>query len=540
MKTEAQQYPERVNRIIRFCEMLTVPDGMLAGQRVVLQPEQKRFINAVYGPRTAEGVRIVSQALLTMGRKNAKTALIAMLVLVHLCGPEAIRNGEIYSVAFDREQAAQVFKYASAMVYASEFLSRRLNVVETRKQISDSGSGSRYMGLSAESRTKHGKSSSVVIFDELAQFGQDRRLYDVMTTSTSAHNAPLLFYISTQAENDAALFSELVDYGKKVNTGEIKDPSFVAFIYEVPPDADPWDEKNWYLANPFLNIFKNLKVMREDAHKARTMPGAESAFRNLHLNQRVAAEAAFIPPDVWKRNGVAPDESLFESGCPCFGGLDLSAKNDLTAAVFVCMDDDRLWHARAFFWTPKDGIKERSQRDRVPYDLWAKQGFITDVPGPVIDYEYVARFLGDCHARFNIQAVRFDRWRIDYLKQELIKAGIPCWIEGKDDPVPGGLRLIPHGQGFKDFAPAVDRLEDLLLEGRIRHGNHPVLTMCAANTRVVKDPAGNRKFDKMKSTGRIDGLVALAMATNWTQDVEDDGQGSLEELYASDPIVVNW
>lgn len=533
-------YCERVERIIRFCEMLTVPDGMLVGQRVVLQPEQKRFINAVYGPRTKDGARIVSQALLTMARKNAKTALIAMLVLVHLCGPEAIRNGEIYSVAFDREQAAQVFTYAAAMIYASDFLSRRLNVVETKKRISDPGSGSRYTALSAESRTKHGKSSAVVIFDELAQFGQDRRLYDVMTTSTAAHDAPLIFYISTQAENDAALFSELVDYGKKVNAGEIDDPSFVAFIYEVPPEADPWDEKNWFLANPFLGIFKNLEVMRRDAHRARTMPGAEAAFRNLHLNQRVASDAAFIPVDVWKRNGEQPDADLFESGCPCWGGLDLSAKNDLTAAEFACMDDDRQWHTLSYFWTPKDGIKERSQRDRVPYDLWAEQGFITAVPGPVIDYEYVARFLGDCHARFNIQAIRFDRWRIDYLKQELIKQGIPCWIEGKDDPVPGGLRLIPHGQGFKDFAPAVDRLEDLLLEGRIRHGGHPVLTMCAANTRVVKDPAGNRKFDKMKSTGRIDGLVALGMALNWTQETEDDGQGSIEELYASEPIVLNW
>ena len=131
----------------------------------------------------------------------------------------------------------------------------------------------------------------------------------------------------------------------------------------------------------------------------------------------------------------------------------------------------------------------------------------------------MARFLGDCHAEFNIQAIHFDRWRIDLLKQELSKAGVPCWIDGKDDPIHGGLRLLPHGQGFKDFASAVDRLEDLLLEQRIRHGNHPALTMCAANARVVKDPAGNRKFDKMKSTGRIDGLVALGMALNWASDV---------------------
>ena len=540
MNVNEPQYSEQVQRIIRFCEMLTVPDGMLAGQRVVLSSEQKRFFAAVYGPRTPEGLRIVRDALLSMARKNAKTATIAMLALVHLCGPEAIRNGEIYSVAYEKEQAAQVFRYMASMIYANEALSRRLNVVETSKTIRDPASGSFYKALSRESKSKLGKSTYVLIFDEGAQYGQDRRLLDAMITSMGAHEAPLRFYISTQAENDAAWFSELVDHGKAVNSGEAVDPTFVAFIYETPADADPFDEKNWYLSNPHLGSFKSLEYMRNMAEKARRSPSFMNAFRNLELNQRISADAAFIPAETWKQNGDAPDLDLFESGCPCWAGLDLSAKNDLTAAVFVCMDDDRERHVRPFFWTPKDGIKERSQRDRVPYDLWASQGFITDVPGPVIDYEYVARFLGDCHANFNIQAVRFDRWRIDYLKQEMVKAGIPCWIEGKDEPVADGLRLIPHGQGFKDFAPAVDRLEDLLLEGRIRHGNHPVLTMCAANTRVVKDPAGNRKFDKMKSTGRIDGLVALGMALNWTQETEDDGQGSIEELYASEPIVINW
>lgn len=535
-----KRYCERIQRIIRFCETLTVPDGMLAGQRVVLSDEQKLFINAVYGPRTIQGLRIVREVILTMARKNAKTALIAMLTLVHLCGPEAIRNGELYSVAFEQDQAAQVFRYMASMIYASPALCARLNVVDTQKLIRDPVSGSFYKTLSRESKGKLGKSTSFFIFDEGAQYGQDRRLLDAMITSTSAHAAPLKIYISTQAPNDVAWFSELVDYGKQINSGEIIDHSFVAFIYEVPPEADPWDENNWYLANPHLGIFKNIEVMREMADKAKRFPSFEASFRNFELNQRVSAEASFIPVDVWKRNGAVPDLSLFESDCPCFCGLDLSEKNDLTSAVFACMDDDRQWHIDSHFWSPKDGIKERSQRDRVPYDLWAKQGYLTDVPGRIIDYEYIARFLGDCHAHRNIQGVRFDRWRIELLAQELRKAGIPCWIEGKEDPVAGGLRLIPHGQGFRDFAPAVDRLEDLLLEERIRHGDHPVLTMCAANTRVIKDPAGNRKFDKKTSTGRIDGMVALGMAVNWTQDLDDDGQGTLEGLYASEPVVIDW
>ncbi|MCB6564058.1 terminase large subunit [Desulfovibrio desulfuricans] len=527
MMNGEQQYCQRVQRIIAFCEQLTLPDGAYVGQKVKLRAWQKEFINAVYGPKKENGLRRVREALLTMGRKNGKTALIAMLLLVHLCGPESIRNGQLYSVAFDREQAAIVFKYAAAMVYADEELELRLNVISSKKMIEDPTSGSVYQALSAESRTKHGKSSSFIIFDELAQFGNDRELYDTMMTSRGAHAEPLVMVISTQAASDAALLSELVDRGKKIISGEVVDPTSVAFVYEVPADADIFDEANWYLANPALGDFLNIEILREDAEKAKAMPGAEAAFRNLYMNQRVSADKPFVTVDVWKRNGGKPSMDVFESGTPCTAGLDLSSKNDLTALVFAAEDEDHKYHVLPYFWTPKSGIEERAHRDRVPYDLWEKQGYLTATPGAVVDYDYIAAFLGECHASYNITGILFDRWRVDLLKAAIIKAGIPCYIEGKDEAVSGGLRLIPHGQGFKDFGPAVDRLEDLLLEGRILHGGHPILTMCASNTRVVQDPAGNRKFDKMKSTGRIDGMVALGMAVNWTEDAAPVKEGGI-------------
>lgn len=538
--TEPPFNHQRVKRIVKFCELLTVPDGADAGKRIRLRPWQKEIIASVYGPSTDEGLLLTREALLTIGRKNSKTALCAMLCLVHLCGPESVRNGELYSVAFDRDQAAQVFKYASGMVYADEALSARLNVVDSRKTIIDPVSGSKYQALSSESRSKHGRSSSFIIFDELAQFGRNRQLYDVMMTSRGAHREPLVWVISTQADSDTALMSELVDHGKKINSGEIVDPTFKAFIYEVPKEADAWDEANWHLANPALGDFLNLELMRTEAHKAKTMPGAEGPFRNLHLNQRVSADAAFIPPDIWQANADPCLEDVFFGDAPVYAGIDLSSKNDLTALVLVALDEEKRWHVKPYFWTPGDNLKERAQRDRVPYDLWAREGYLTATPGKIIDYEYVARAIADIRADCNLAALRFDRWGLERLAQELARIGLPVWIDGKDEPNASGLRLIPHGQGFKDFSPAVERVEDLLLAGRIRHGNHPVLTMCAANTRVIKDPAGNRKFDKIRSTGRIDGLVAMAMALNWTAEVEDDGQGSLDDLYASKPIVINW
>lgn len=525
-------------KIIAFAETLRVPDGALAGAPLVLREWQKQFIREVYDPLGPDGLRQVRQALLTVARKNGKTELIGILCLAHLCGPVAVKNGELYSVAFDREQAAQVFKYMRGMVEQDEELSNRLNIIYSTKKIVDSSSGSIYQALSAESRSKHGKSSSFIIFDELAQFGRDRQLYDVMMTSRGAHNSPLVWVISTQADNDSALMSELVDYGKKVNAGEIADDSFKAFIFEAPPDADIWDEKIWPLANPALGDFRSLKDMREVAEKAKRMPGQEAAFRNLYLNQRVSAEGRFITPDVWKANGDEPDLDIFYDR-PCWGGLDLSAKNDLTALIFVTRAETG-WAILPYFWTPGGNIRERADRDRAPYDLWAKQGYLQTTPGRTIDYAFMARKVAEIHGRLKIEGIKFDRWKIDDFQRALQAEGVDAWIDGKDEPIPGGLRLINHGQGFKDMNPAVEVLEDLLLEGRLQHGNHPVLTMCAAAVKVQRDPAGNRKFDKIKSTGRIDGIVALAMALNGAMGPGEKIEPDYFDDFLKNPVVMTW
>lgn len=521
----------RAQAVIDFIETLACPDGALVGKPVVLRDWQKEIIRSVYEPMRSDRRRLVRQGVLSLGRKNGKTALIAGLCLVHLCGPEAIRNGQLYSVAFDREQASILFKYMAAMVYMDEELSQRLNVVESRKMIIDPVSGSSFQALSSETKGKHGKSASFIVFDELAQFGCDRELYDTMMTSRGAQAEPLVWVISTQAADDKALLSETIDDAIK---GE--DPTIVGFLYTVPKDADPWDETNWYLANPALGDFCSLETMREEAAKAQRMPSAEASFRNLHLNQRIDAAAHFITPDIWKSNGGEPDSSLFEDA-PVTGGLDLSAKNDLTALVYVAQGQDDLWHVLPYFWTPGDSLRDREDRDHAPYCLWRDQGFLNAVPGKVIDYAFVARAIKRHLEVMNVVGIKFDRWRIDDLRRELDKIGVETWVDdGNNEPVPGALRLIPHGQGFKDMNPAVETVEDLLIKGKLRHGGHPVLTMCAMNARIQADPAGGRKFDKIKSTGRIDGLVALAMALNGA--VANTPQKPFQSVYETRGFVV--
>jgi phage terminase large subunit-like protein len=208
--------------------------------------------------------------------------------------------------------------------------------------------------------------------------------------------------------------------------------------------------------------------------------------------------AAFVSPSVWKDgNGPASDD-VFLAG-PVYGGLDLSATTDLTALILTARDHEGVNHVRSYVWMPQDSVIEAAKRDRAPYDVWVRDGLLRTTPGKVIDYAFVARDIGALTADLPVSRIGFDRWRMDRMQTALDQASV-------------SLPLEAFGQGYVSMSPALDALEADLLQGKVRHGGHPVLAMCAANAVAVPDPAGNRKLDKSKATGRIDGLVALAMA----------------------------
>lgn len=276
------------------------------------------------------------------------------------------------------------------------------------------------------------------------------------------------------------------------------------------------DEAAWKAANPALGLFRSEADLREQMKQAQRMPSMANTARNLLLNQRVSTESPFVSPDVWKACGRCTDLRIAST---VYAGLDLSARTDLTALVLIGQDDDGVWHVQPHFWTPEQGLIDRARRDRAPYDVWAREGLLRTTPGSAIDYEHVARDIADILSDLeDLQAVGFDRWRIDVLRKELDRLGMD-------------LPLVPFGQGFKDMSPALDALEAALLNGQVAHGGNPVLQMCAANATTTKDPAGNRKLDKSRTTGRVDGMVALAMAFGIAGQHEQNGIEASEVFF---------
>lgn len=504
----------RGDRVIAFIERYCiVPEGALLGQPMRLDEFQKNFILAVY-----DNPHGTDKAILSIARKNGKTGLIAGILLAHLVGPEAVQNTQIVSGAMSREQAAIVFNLAVKMINLNPALQEIVHIIPSGKRLIGLPCTVEYRALAAEGKTTHGLSPVLAILDEVGQVrGPQSDFVDAIVTAQGAHESPLLIAISTQAANDADLLSVWIDDAKNSS-----DPHIVCHVYEADKTAPIGDRATWLAANPALGSFRSERDMARLAQQAARMPSFENTFRNLNLNQRVSVIAPFVSLSVWKSCGDAPAVPSDLVG-PCFAGLDLSGKNDLTALVVVGRTADGVWHVYPHFWTPEKTLADRAKTDRVPYDVWVRQGFLRTTPGSSVDYGFVVNDVAEILADFDISAIAFDRWRIDIFKKEAEAIGLE-------------LPLVPFGQGFRDMAPALDTLESVLLNGNLRHGMHAVLTMCAQNAVTIKDAAGNRKLDKSKATGRIDGMVALTMALGASNGAEIEC-GDLDGFF-DDPIMV--
>ena len=462
-----------------------IPEGKFVGKPVQLRQWQKDELLRIY-----DNPAKTRTAILSFGRKNAKTTFSAFLLLLHLVGPEAQINSQLVSTALSRDQAALLFSLAAKIVRMSPTLHPVVGVRDNAKQLYCRELGTLYKALSADASTNVGSSPVFAVHDELGQVkGPRSPLYEAVETGAGAHENPLSIIISTQAPTSADLLSVLIDDAIAGN-----DPRVTVSLHTAPMEDDPFIEETIKKANPAYGDFLNAEEVLKSARDASRMPSREASYRNLILNQRVDASSPFVSKSVWDS---CNDEPAPLRG-PLYGGLDLSSRTDLTALVLVHKEGD-VYHVHPYFWTPEEGIRERAKVDRVPYDVWAKEGWLRTTPGATVDYEYIAHELTEIIGSEEVGAIAYDRWRIDLMKKELDRIGF-------------SLPLVPHGQGYKDMSPALDTTESELLNQRICHGGHPVLTMCAANAVVQGDPAGNRKLAKDKSSGRIDGMVALCMA----------------------------
>ena len=464
------------------------------------------------------------------GKGSGKSPLAAGVGLYMMIADKEPR-AEVYAAATKKDQAMILFRDALAMVDQSPSLKSRLK--QSGKQpnvwnLSHLGSSSFFRPIAAD-EGQSGPRPHCALLDEVHEH-KSPHIVEMLRAGFKFRKQPLLFMITNSGADKTSVCYDYHEYGAKVSAGSVDDDTFFAYIAAHDEGEDPFLPQyrdTWKKSNPSLGHTFADQYLEDQVTQARGMPSKESTVRRLNFCQWTQSYTPWISSDVWAANNAAPVPLVHLSGAMCTGGLDLSMKNDLSALVLTFEHEDGTVSIHPFFWAPEDGIVEKEIKDRVPYTTWARNGFITLVPGPVIGYEFIAQEISDILGSYDLTVLNFDRYRINDLKVKLSEIGID-WPEGEGP-------LHPHGQGFKDMNPSIEFAEDMLVQNKLRHGDHPVLRWCVSNAVVVKDPAELRKFDKARATGRIDGAVALVMALRGTQGGDEDD--SLDE-FLSNPLIL--
>lgn len=482
------------NRAVEFFErFLRHVKGKWAGSWFELLPWQRdEIIRPLFGWKRPDGTRKYRTAYIEIPRKNGKSTLCSGIAL-YLLFADGEPGAEVYSAAGDRDQAAIVFEAAKEMVLASPALKKRAQVF--KRSIVVPATASSYKVLSADAPTKHGLNAHGIVFDEL-HVQPNRELWDVLTTSTGAREQPLVVAITTAGYDRNSICWEQHEYARKVLDGVIDDPSFFAYIAAADEDDDWRDPRIWAKANPGLGVTVKMEYLEQEARRATEVPAYQNTFRRLHLNQWTQQEKRWLDLATWDATaGLVVPERL--KGRKCYAGLDLASTTDIAALVLLFPMEDEVLEVLPFFWIPEENIRERENRDRVPYSTWVRQGLVIPTSGNVIDYGAIRKKINDLGSVYNILEIGHDPWNATQLALDL---------EGD------GFTMIPIRQGFASLSPPTKELLNLVLSKRLRHGGNPVLRWMADSMVVKTDPAGNIKPDKSKSTARIDGIVALIMA----------------------------
>lgn len=547
-----------VDRAIGFFrDVLRLNGGEFEAVPFLLEPWQAFIIGSLFGWVDEAGHRRFRTAFVEIGKGNGKSPLAAGVGLYCLMSDKEAR-AEVYAAASKKDQAMILFRDAVAMVKQSPDLLQRLNLsggFEDPDHISYPKTSSWFCTISSDATSQSGPRPHCALVDEVHEH-QNAAVINMLSAGFKGRRQPLQFEITNSGFDRQSICYQHHDYSVHVVAAKPGDQYFddqwFAYVCALDEGDDPFeDESCWIKANPNLGTSIQPSYLRKEVREAQGMPAKASTVKRLNFCMWVDAENPWVSGNAWLpcEQDLTEDE-LFEDLDSCdevVGALDLSGTTDLTALALVGIRDAartrpagdgqpleeliREVCAGVEFWTPKDTLRERAKRDKVHYDIWEREGYVVATPGRSVDYRWVAQRLAEIQVRLpQFRRLAFDPYRIKYLERELAEANVE-------------LKLIPHPQGYfkprekpepdpsmpvkpndPDKVPvlwmphSLELSEEAITEGRLRVRKNPCLRWNVASVVAVADKQNNRIFDKRKSRGRIDGVVALAMAVGLAFD----------------------
>ncbi len=523
-------HPDEVERVLTyFRSVLTVEVetedefGETVGKAVPFEPHETQafILGSLFGWRNAKGHRRFRRAYVEEGKGSGKSPLAAGIGMYMMTATRKLR-AEVYSAATDKDQAGIMFADAVAMYERSPELRARLTQsgITPVTKLTVRKTGSFFKPISSEKKGKSGFRPYCALIDEIHEH-PDNSVIEMLRAGTKGNQQALIFEITNSgADRESVCWNEHV-YSCQVACGEVENDAWFSYVCALDEDDDPFtDEACWQKANPLLGVSIHPEFIREQVNEAKGMPSKENLVRRLHFCQWTDSVEGWISRQVWDEREAELDIEDY-AGRVCYGGLDLSFTRDLTAlaAAFPDPDADDRFDVFLWFFKARDTVAEAIKSDNVPYDLWAKDGYLELTDGKVIRLEPVAQKLGWLADTFDLQTVAYDAYRHRELDDRLADLGF-------DIPMtehPQGFRRASYSKdekqrnGTKGENPlwmpkSFETLENAIIEGRIRFAVNPVLRWNAASAVVKEDTEHNRIFDKKKSRARIDGVVAAAMA----------------------------
>ncbi|QKN13570.1 terminase large subunit [Sinorhizobium meliloti WSM1022] len=499
-------------RAIQWLRRNKHPKNSAPGHPFQLDEWQERIIRAIFGPRNPDGTRIIKKVVIQIGRGSRKTALAAAIVLLCAFGPEKIPGGLIQSAAYARKQARELFEEVALIVSQDKRYKGTAQIRDYKSQIVNAKTRTRYEAVSSEGLGHHGSTPSVVVADELHAWTTEkhRELWRVLSSALDKTSNSLMVVLTTAGRGQETLAYKEVSAAKKIQLGEIHDPHVLPVIFEAPADVDWKDEGIWHKLLPGLGSgYPSLQALRERKIKAEYSVIEREILQQLYLGVWQNQSASpFVEMATYDRCGSLPIkfEAIGKSK-PCFLGVDLSEVSDLTAIVAAWPTDDGGYIVKPWYFCPEGALTKKSRVEGVNYQEWAKAGRIIPTPGAAVDYEFVEAEIRKLCEEYDVRQIAFDPWRAQKTQQNLMNDDLP---------------VVDFRQGFISMSPACDEVERAIVTGKFYHVGNPILRWNFDNVAVVRDAAGNRKFDKSKSRDKIDGAVAALMAVRFAAIYQDN------------------
>lgn len=489
--------------------------GDLAGQLIKLEDWQKdKIIRPLFGWKVKEtGLRKYSAAYIEIPKKSGKSFLAACMAAIFL-DIEKEGGSEVVGVAWGRKQAGLVFEATKEVIKKSPRLSGKCKVYRNSITAQDHLGGTKtYQILSKEAGGEDGINPQLAIIDEL-HVHKSNEVLEMVEKSMGARKQPLSFIITTAGSDLYGIGYQRHEYAEDIVKGTIKDENTLVCIYGADKEADPFSEKTWAAANPNYGVSVYKKSYEREAAKAKMSSASLNSFKRYYLNIWTQSADGWINDVTWQDSSETTEIPKFLENYPCYAGLDLSSRSDITAFTLMWRIEEK-YYSLNWFWLPEDKGTMSADTKNIQYRDWVKNGHIVETQGNVVDYDFILAKLAELKERYDIRCVAYDNWNSHHIAPQMVELG---------------LELTEFRQGFKSMNAPTKELEAAIMSKKFEHFGNPVLRWMAGNAEIQTDPADNVKVikDRNRPEKKVDGIISNIMAFGLWLDEPDDGGSYLE------------